>query len=91
MKTLKKTNFCNFIIRDKFWELLGENYEHKNYTLPNTPFPNQSDMEISKKANSSNNSITIDFETSSANDFHTLAGQMRKLQLFDYLTLFDFE
>lgn len=40
---------------------------------------------------SENSNINSNLKTSSANDFHAFEGQMRKLQLFDYLTLFDFE
>ncbi len=50
-------------------------------TLPNTPLPNQSNMEIGKKTAPANNNTAAGFEISSANSFHALEGQMRKLQL----------
>ncbi len=50
-------------------------------TLPNTSPPNQSHMEIGKKTAPANNNTAAGFEISSANSFHALEGQMRKLQL----------
>lgn len=49
--------------------------------LPNISFPNQLDIETDRNTKSANNSVTVNVETSSAGSFHTLAGQMRKLQL----------
>ncbi len=47
----------------------------------NISSPNQLDTKIDQKADLANENITISDEVSSKSSFHTLAGQMRKLQL----------
>lgn len=50
-------------------------------SLPNISFPKQSETKTDENAKSANDNVVAKFETSSTNNFQTLEGQMRKLQL----------
>lgn len=55
----------------------------------NISFPNQLDTKTDQKAESANKNTIANLEISSANSFHTLAGQMRKLQLLQKIVSVD--